>query len=48
MHNNFGNRVSQPVEKFLHDLEAGEHGCIFYFSKDEMQKKFILILLNQV
>jgi hypothetical protein len=38
MHNNFGNRVSQPVEKFLHDLEAGEHGCIFYFSKDDMQK----------
>lgn len=38
MQNNFGNRVSQPVEKFLRNLEAGEHGCIFYFSKDEMQK----------
>ena len=34
----FGNRIDISVEKFLHNLEAGEHGCIFYFSKEEMQK----------
>lgn len=38
MHNIFGNRVDVGVEKFLHDLEVGEHGCIFYFSKEEMQR----------
>ncbi len=38
MSNIFGNRIDIPVEKFLHNLEAGEHGCIFYFSKEEMQK----------
>jgi len=38
MSNIFGNRIDISVEKFLHNLEAGEHGCIFYFSKEEMQK----------
>jgi hypothetical protein len=31
-------RIDVPAEKFLHDLEAGEHGCIFYSSREEMQR----------
>src|SRR5215210_5576106 len=30
------NRISIPLEKFLHDLDTGEHGCIFYISKEDM------------
>lgn len=31
-------RINVSAERFLHDLEAGEHGCIFYSSREEMQR----------
>jgi hypothetical protein len=31
-------RINVSAEKFLHNLEAGEHGCIFYSSREEMQR----------
>lgn len=31
-------RIAVSAEKFLRDLEAGEHGCIFYSSREEMQR----------
>ena len=36
MHYGYPNRINIPVEKFLYDLGAGEHGCIFYFSREHM------------
>ncbi|TVP41028.1 MEDS domain-containing protein [Candidatus Nitrosocosmicus arcticus] len=36
MRGSYPNRINIPTEKFLHDLGAGEHGCIFCFSKEEM------------
>ena len=32
-----GNRVNIPTEQFLNNLKVGEHGCVFYSSKEEMQ-----------
>ena len=32
------NRVNASPEEFLHDLRAGEHGCVFFFSKEEMHR----------
>lgn len=31
------NRVNIPPEQFLNNLKAGEHGCVFFSSKEEMQ-----------
>jgi len=31
------NRINIPPKKFLNNLKAGEHGCVFYSSKEEMQ-----------
>ncbi len=36
MHYGYPNRINIPVEKFFHDLDTGEHGCVFYFSKKDM------------
>ncbi|MGI8831695.1 MAG: MEDS domain-containing protein [Nitrososphaeraceae archaeon] len=32
------NRVNIPIERFLETLKAGEHGCIFFFSKEQLHK----------
>jgi hypothetical protein len=31
------NRVNIPPEQFLNNLKAGEYGCVFFSSKEEMQ-----------
>ncbi len=31
------NRINIPPEQFLNNLKAGEHGCVFFSSKEEMQ-----------
>jgi hypothetical protein len=31
------NRINIPAKEFLNNLKAGEHGCVFYLSKEEMQ-----------
>lgn len=31
------NRINIPTNQFLNNLKAGEHGCVFYLSKEEMQ-----------
>ena len=31
------NRINIPPEEFLNNLKAGEHGCVFYLSKEEMR-----------
>lgn len=36
--NNYNNNIDLSPEEFLSDLEAGEHGCIFFSNKEEMQK----------
>ena len=32
------NRVNASPEEFLHDVKPGEHGCVFFFTKEEMQR----------
>lgn len=32
-----GNRINIPPEQFLNNLKAGNHGCVFFSSKEEMQ-----------
>ena len=36
MHYGYPNRINIQLEKFLHDLDAGEHGCVFYISEEDM------------
>lgn len=31
------NRINIPQEQFLNNLKAGEHGCVFFSSKEEMR-----------
>ncbi len=32
------NRVNASPEEFLQDVKPGEHGCVFFFTKEEMQR----------
>ena len=32
------NRINIPPEQFLNNLKVGEHGCVFFSSKGEMQR----------
>ncbi|MDQ4073606.1 MAG: MEDS domain-containing protein [Thermoproteota archaeon] len=31
-------RLNVSQEEFLHNLDAGQHGCVFYFSKEELRE----------
>jgi hypothetical protein len=31
------NRINIPPEQFLNNLKAGEHGCVFFLSKEDLQ-----------
>jgi MEDS: MEthanogen/methylotroph, DcmR Sensory domain len=31
------NRINIPPEQFLNNLKVGEHGCVYFSSKEEMQ-----------
>jgi hypothetical protein len=32
------NRIDIPIERFLETLKAGEHGCIFFFSMEQLHR----------
>ena len=31
------NRINIPPEQFLNNLKVGEHGCVYFSSKEEMR-----------